>query len=320
MAKTLLLVGGHGAGDPGACGNGKIEFNEARRVNQALYNKLKGKIPVEIYNTGKDLYRTNDHAAYKDYEIIETHFNAFNGIAKGTEVLIKIGFNADALDNAILTAMSKYFNSRGIKQRGDLANMNKFASLGTSYRLIEVCFIDSSDMTVYNSKFDALITDMAKAILKCYGASPSTPASTRTAKAEVRLQTGMDEQRIYFEDAGNGYVRLKNKKTGLYLDVPGAKAENGAVLQWYPHNNTDAQLWKIIWVAQGHAKYLTIAPKLAPDKRISVENNGNNGAAKLKLWDDMHLKESKQNFWIKQAADGTYVLVHTYSLKAITAA
>lgn len=180
MAKTLLLVGGHGAGDPGAAGNGTIEANETRRVNQALYNKLRGSIPVTIYDVNKDLYQTNDHASLKSYEIIETHFNAFNGSARGTEVLIKSGFSADALDNGLLGAMAKYFTNRGIKQRNDLANMNKFASMGTSYRLIEVCFIDSGDMAVYNSKFNALITDMANTILKVYGVSqapaPSKPA------------------------------------------------------------------------------------------------------------------------------------------------
>ena len=146
------------------------------------------------------------------------------------------------------------------------------------------------------------------------GAAISTQSSS---KVEMRDQAGTDNQRFYIEDAGNEYVRLKNKKTGLYLDVPAGDAKNDAVLQLYEKNNTDAQLWKIIYKSHGHAQYTLLEPKLAPGKYVSVENNGINGGVKVKLWDD--LKSSKQKFWTKQADDGTYVFVHVYSLKAITA-
>ena len=145
------------------------------------------------------------------------------------------------------------------------------------------------------------------------GAAISTQSSS---KVEMRDQAGTDNQRFYIEDVGNDYVRLKNKKTGLYLDVPAGEAKNDAVLQLYEKNNTDAQLWKIIYKSHGHAQYTLLEPKLAPGKYVSVENNGIN-AVKVKLWDD--LKSSKQKFWTKQADDGTYVFVHVYSLKAITA-
>ncbi|MBA4699239.1 MAG: RICIN domain-containing protein [Ruminococcus sp.] len=146
------------------------------------------------------------------------------------------------------------------------------------------------------------------------GAAISTQSSSRV---EMRDQTGTDNQRFYIEDAGNDYVRLKNKKTGLYLNVPAGEAKNDAVLQLYEKNNTDAQLWKIIYKSHGHAQYTLLEPKLAPGKYVSVENNGINGGVKVKLWDD--LKSSKQKFWTKQADDGSYVFVHVYSLKAITA-
>ena len=146
------------------------------------------------------------------------------------------------------------------------------------------------------------------------GAAISTQSSS---KVEMRDQAGTDSQRFYIEDAGNDYLRLKNKKTGLYLDVPAGEAKNDAVLQLYEKNNTDAQLWKIIYKSHGHAQYTLLEPKLAPGKYVSVENNGINGGVKVKLWDD--LKSSKQKFWTKQADDGSYVFVHVYSLKAITA-
>lgn len=317
MAKTLLLVGGHGAGDPGACGNGKIEADEARRVNQALYNMLKGKIPLEIYNTGKDLYQSNDHAAYRDYEVVETHFNAFNCSANGTEVLIKSGFSADALDNGLLYAMAKYFTNRGIKQKSDLANMNKFANMGTSYRLIEVCFIDSADMAVYNSRFDALITDMANAILKAYGVPQDTPVKPKSQSINVSLQknTGADNQRWAIEKVGE-YMRLKNKATGLYLDLAGASTKNESNIQAYIQNGTDAQLWNLVHIRDGEAEYILFKPKLAHGKYMSVAGNAIGG--NIKLYDD--LKNSKQRFYLRLEKDGYYIITHVFTFGAVTAA
>lgn len=145
------------------------------------------------------------------------------------------------------------------------------------------------------------------------GPSVSEPKSR---PAKMAKQTGEDPQRIYMEDAGEGYVRLKNKKTDLYLDVPGGRAVNDAVLQWYKGNGTDSQLWRLVYKEHGAAQYVLLEPKLAPGKYVSVENNGLDGKKKIKLWDD--LKSSKQKFWLKQAQDGSYVFVHTYSLMAIT--
>lgn len=142
-------------------------------------------------------------------------------------------------------------------------------------------------------------------------------ADPKACPAKMVKETGEDDQRIYIEDAGDGFVHLKNKKTGFYLDVPGGKASNDAVLQWYEKNDSEAQLWKLAYEEQGAAKYALLESKLAPDKYVSVENNGINGGNKIKLWEKM--ESSKQKFWLKQASDGSYVFVHTYSLMAIAA-
>lgn len=146
------------------------------------------------------------------------------------------------------------------------------------------------------------------------GQAGGAPAP-KSIQVKMSKQTGDDSQRIYLEDAGGGFCRLKNKRTDLYLDVPGGKADNGAVLQWYEGNDTDAQLWRVVYREHGAAQYALLQPKLAPGRYASVENNGLNGHDKLKLWDDQH--GSKQQFWLKQADDGSYVFVHTYSLMAI---
>lgn len=151
---------------------------------------------------------------------------------------------------------------------------------------------------------------------ECYRDFIQVVVAPKSYPVKMAKQTGDDSQRIYLEDASGGYYRLKNKQTGLFLDIPGGKADNGALLQWYEGNNTDAQLWRIVYKAHGVAQYALLEPKLAPGRYASVEDNGLHDHNKLKLWDDLH--GSKQKFWLKQADDGSYVFVHTYSLMAIS--
>jgi len=55
-----------------------------------------------------------------------------------------------------------------------------------------------------------------------------------------------DEDFWYFEDAGDGYVYIKNK-TGYYLDVQGDRAVNGANIQLYHFvdENNKSQKWRL---------------------------------------------------------------------------
>ena len=53
-----------------------------------------------------------------------------------------------------------------------------------------------------------------------------------------------DEDFWYFEDAGNGYVYIKNK-TGYYLDVQGDNAVNNANIQLYQFAGNNSQRWRL---------------------------------------------------------------------------
>lgn len=53
-----------------------------------------------------------------------------------------------------------------------------------------------------------------------------------------------DEDFWYFEDAGDGYVYIKNK-TGYYLDVQGDRAVNGANIQLYHYVDSNSQKWRL---------------------------------------------------------------------------
>ena len=171
--RRILLVSGHGAGDSGATGSGYREDVETRRMTTAIFNHLNGKIPVTMYPQSRNLVRTNDHSQYKNHNVIEFHLNAFNGTARGTEILIREGLQPSSMGNAMLGVLSKYFVNRGFKRRNNLGNMNKFHAMGgTGYQLIETCFIDNkSDMDAYEKNFNAIALELANVILAAYGKS-----------------------------------------------------------------------------------------------------------------------------------------------------
>jgi len=163
----LYLVAGHGQGDPGAVGNGYKEADLTRRIATALYNKLKGKIDVELYNTSMNLFQSKNYSVFKaNSYVLEIHLNAATATANGVELLMKQGLAVDKVSNSIYNSLTGYFTARGIKQRNDLANMNYFASRGIGYSLLETCFIsNANDVTTLTKRFDEIITSLANGIL-----------------------------------------------------------------------------------------------------------------------------------------------------------
>ena len=135
--------------------------------------------------------------------------------------------------------------------------------------------------------------------------------------ATVQGNSGEDCMRLELKDAGDGYFYIKDKAHGLYLDVSGAASKDGTNVQFYKGNKSDAQKWKLIWKEFKQAKYLMLSPKCAPDKYLSVENNGAGGKNNLKLWGDLH--NQKQKFYVREEADGYTLLIHTFSGKCVSA-
>ena len=73
----LFLIAGHGAGDPGAVGNG---YQEAERV-RALANRIKelGGNDVTLGDTSRNWYADKGISSLsipKDYQIVELHMDS----------------------------------------------------------------------------------------------------------------------------------------------------------------------------------------------------------------------------------------------------
>lgn len=189
----LFIIAGHGAGDPGATGNG---YTEAERV-RALAARIGalGGSNVTIADTSRNWYADNGISKLsipKDYQIIELHMDSASASARGGHVIISGKYKADQYDNALAKMISGIFPGRSqiVVGRTDLANPKRAAANGYPYRLMECGFItNANDVKTFNARMD----DIARGILQAFGLSAvgaSTSTKTETAGKIYRVQVG----------------------------------------------------------------------------------------------------------------------------------
>ena len=220
MAK-LFVIAGHGAGDPGAVGNG---YTEAERV-RALATKIKayGGDNVMLGDTNRNWYADNGISFLnisKEYQIIELHMDSASASARGGHVIIKSGFTADAYDNALASMLKSILPGRSnmIVGRSDLANPNRAAAKGYGYRLVEFGFIsNATDVQIFNSRMD----DIAKGVLSAFGIAASGSGNTgSTAPSKPSSSYSIDDiaRQVIRGDWGNGQDRI-NRLTAAGYDA-----------------------------------------------------------------------------------------------------
>ena len=173
----ILLIAGHGQGDPGACANGYQEETLTREIVDLLAVKLNNYADVTVFDTNKNMYRFLKSNSYNfknfDY-VFEVHFNAGvgdtmgNSQTTGTEILIHTKEIGATVEELILKKISLLgFKNRGVKKRSNLLNMNTCkGTQGVSYALLETCFIDDlDDMSLYFKKKDDVVKAVADGII-----------------------------------------------------------------------------------------------------------------------------------------------------------
>ena len=187
-----LVIAGHGKQpsgriDYGAEGTGYKENN----LTKELCTLMDAYAGDEMsFITDHDVYAYRTMGIHTGWDsITEIHFNAFNTTAKGCEVLVHADLEADALDLKLLKVLDQTFESRGIKKRSDLYNMNVCLAKGFNYRLIEVCFIDNAgDIAIYQANKKAI----AKGLVEAITGKVQTPAEPETdaTGSLYRVQVG----------------------------------------------------------------------------------------------------------------------------------
>ena len=182
---NLLLISGHGAGDPGATSTigGRVyrEADETRRVTAALQTALEPYCSVTVYPTDRNAYEDYRKgtlaalAGFSAYDyVLEIHFNAIqasasDGKTKGVECYVPVGAEQDVVEAAICSAVAgRGLTNRGVK-RYNWAVISKARQSGTNAALLEVCFIDDpDDMAIYTARFQTIVDAIASAIINKY--------------------------------------------------------------------------------------------------------------------------------------------------------
>lgn len=245
----ILLIAGHGAGDPGACSNYGIEANETRRVVDMLKSQFGtyNNISIDVYPTNRNAYEDVKNGCvqvnFANYDyVLEIHFNsAGNILANGTEVWVtpaESGINVEQLIVNKIASLG-YLN-RGVK-REDFAVIRNAKNKGVSSALIEICFISNqNDMNKYNDNFENICKAIVDGVGEGFGLSKNnniivTPQPVKPLekpKVNYFVKTSDGKQLGAFSVLDNAKNMAKTNNSIVYN-------ANGSVLVSYvPQINT----------------------------------------------------------------------------------
>ncbi len=106
-------------------------------------------------------------------------------------MIIKEGYNLDQYDTALANFIGSFFPGRANKVvgRAHLANVNRAATKGYSYRLLENGFISNhEDLNKFNSQID----DLARGILKAFGITSAALVASvkKTEPVDGEIKSG----------------------------------------------------------------------------------------------------------------------------------
>lgn len=204
----ILLICGHGAGDPGACACGYKEAELVREYGPTLQKALSQYAEVSLFDTAQNMYKNLKSGKtfnFRDYDyVLELHFNAAandpsgNGKTTGTEILVHPTESGVSVEQAILNNICALgFKNRGVKVRSNLLNMNTCkGKQGVSYALLETCFIDDlDDVKMYQAKKNEIVSAITQGIVTGFGLKTNKVEKTEFVSAN---DIATELNRLYF--------------------------------------------------------------------------------------------------------------------------
>ena len=168
----ILLIAGHGAGDPGATGCGYKEADLTREMAKLIKPRLEKYATVAIADTSVNWFNARGSLPLSgvDY-VLELHLNACvndlkgNGKTTGTEIFVTASEKSTGVEENIVNNISALgLKNRGVKRK-NFSVINYIKNRGISSALIELCFIDDADdMKIYTTKKNEIADAIVKGI------------------------------------------------------------------------------------------------------------------------------------------------------------
>ena len=200
----VLIIAGHGAGDTGAVAThgGKTyrECDETRKLAAMLVTEFaKAGVTADSYNLMRNAFADYkegslvNRARFHEYDLVlELHFNAFDGKARGTEVYVSTAGKSSAVADAVSKAVSGVgFINRGVKQK-NFAVIGQALLQGTKAILVETCFLDSAaDMAILEENRQNVANAICHGVCVGLGISKAAP---KTARQIVQEKAGLEDK------------------------------------------------------------------------------------------------------------------------------
>ncbi len=199
----ILLISGHGAGDPGATSQFGREADETIYMVEEIKKTLSKYAEVDLYPTDRNAY--SDAKAGKlavnfaNYGyVLEVHFNACvndtkgDGVTTGTEIFVTTAEKTVGVENKIVQAIAAFgLKNRGVK-RTNFTVIYRAKAAGVSSALLETCFIDDKDdMQIYSAKKAQIAAAIANAIASQFGLKKNTSQATgNSTQATKEVKAG----------------------------------------------------------------------------------------------------------------------------------
>lgn len=208
----ILLIAGHGGGDPGAMGCGYKEADLTREVVKLVSSKLSKYATVEVADTSVNWFKNKSKLPLSgvDY-VFEVHFNACvndtkgNGVTTGTEIYVTHSEKGTTVEEKVVKGIASLgFKNRGVK-RMNWAVINYCKSKGISSALLETCFIDDADdMKIYTAKKNAIAEAIANGIAEGFGLREKVVVDELTEACNLLASKGIINSPGYWAK-GKGY-------------------------------------------------------------------------------------------------------------------
>ena len=202
MKKKVLLIAGHGEGDPGAVSKWGKEADLTRDLLMRTLPFIDEMVlDPEVYDMEKDCYQQTKKGKGPDYGnkdfILEIHFNAKqrkdeagDGAFTGIGGYIHSGADSIVAEAMIDQIVSLGFQKWCLGETAEFCNCNAAWNAGTPYFLLETAFLDDGDdMRFYNSKKEEVAKSIADVLNKKVGEKQSV-SDSKEDKKFYRVQCG----------------------------------------------------------------------------------------------------------------------------------
>lgn len=327
---TICLDPGHGGSDSGATAFGTKESDLTLKIAQYCKEEL-SKYDVNVVMTRTTDTRLSEEAAMDLKNRVEVakkagasyfisiHINsAANSAAKGAEVYYpntsgnkNLSSNGQNLAKAIqkqLTALGLY--DRGIKIRNytdgttssnpnssdqDYYGVIRYAKQANITGLIvEHCFINNKD------EFDKYLGSNAKLQQLGIADARGVVSALGLQAKNQSLDTLAKDNRNVLADGTYNIQSLVNPN--YVLDIYGGYTTNGANVQLYRSNDTEAQLFKVTHDSQGYVTFTNVKSGKVLDVYGGTKKNNQN------IW-QFSSNGSRAQKWIVKPDGNGYVII-----------